>query len=95
MTDKLPDFVEAWIAENADEAYFGIDAVQSVRESDLRAFLAQYVLCDKEPIAFSHDRQADVVCSATQKARYPNTFQSFTDPLHAPATKEPIATPEQ
>jgi hypothetical protein len=50
MTDKLPLWVINWIEGHAD---FGQDGKTFVvPEKELRAFLAQYVLCELEPFGY-------------------------------------------
>lgn len=55
MTDKLPEWLDSWIADNEIELRvrdkYGdcSDIVVAVDSDDLRTFLSRFVLCDKTP----------------------------------------------
>jgi hypothetical protein len=52
MTDKLQDSVERWIEQNERIAEDMGSEYAIVFVDDLRAFLAQYVLCEKGPFGY-------------------------------------------
>jgi hypothetical protein len=54
MTDKLPEFVEQWIAEVTEyrDNGFNRPSMPCIDVDDLRAFLAKFVLCEREPAAW-------------------------------------------
>jgi hypothetical protein len=52
------EWLEKWIEENEVEFMLtNANAIRAVASDDLRALLSRFVLCDAEPIYFSH-RQA-------------------------------------
>ena len=79
MTDKLPEFVEQWIEENT---LFGCIDAELVR-----AFLAKFVLCDREPVGHvAPSSDGDAIVMTVAALRVP---LDATTPLHAPATEVP------
>jgi hypothetical protein len=72
MVKKLPQFVETWITEHAT---FYIDrhnddgsAIMGVDVDDLREFLANYVLCDADPIGYlMYDKTSPLEYTADQR----------------------------
>jgi len=81
MTDKLQDVVEKWIAENSYAR--GLDKV--IWPGDLRAFLAQYVLCLKKEeawvvdgVIYDNKGMVDRVC---------DQYGIVAIPLYAPASE--------
>jgi len=79
MTDKLPEWVEQWIAKYS-QAKHGM----MIAECDVRAFLAQFVLCSHEVAAL-----LDVSTGTPYKPKLTIEEAGPFQPLHAPATKEP------
>lgn len=86
MTDKLPEWIENWIAENSCE--MESTRHQAVLVSDLRAFLAQFVLCKREPVAHA-------VVAPDGNIRMWHRSQFEATPLHAPAKGLPEASDTQ
>lgn len=93
MTDKLPQFVDEWIAEH--ELFGCIDA------GLVRDFLAKFVLCEKasavtvvlpEPDADEMlEPDLDVSMSGLEKLQQERQLLNaeYRIPLHAPATEVP------
>lgn len=79
MTDKLPQFVEDWILKHEQDLYgSGTCWLNMIRADDLRAFLAQFVLCEREPVAHA-------VVAPDGNIRMWHRSQFEATPLHDPA----------
>lgn len=98
MTDKLPEWLEKWIAhnENAYEArdkYGDLHGVNvAIDVDDLRAFLAKFVLCSPEVAAYQHADFTGERMLTDAKLSITEDYKRLglpMIPLHAPATKEP------
>jgi hypothetical protein len=91
MSDKLQDVVERFIAEN-ENAYEARDkygdlhgANIAIDVADLRAFLAQYVLCEREPKMYYNPTNGDVLPSGVVRGASRIRYVGYEVPLHAPA----------
>lgn len=84
MTDKLPEWVEQWITAKQFRTLkmteVGSFEGQAVDVADLRAFLAKFVLCDRDPVLYTN---------GSGTTFYNPDDAALPTPLHAPATKEP------
>lgn len=89
MTDKLQDVVERFIAEHETEAECGAGSfIKCIDTQDLRAFLEQYVLCEREPVAWLCRQTADGNVDATARREVMMDYARFKreiTELHAPA----------
>lgn len=83
MTDKQPEWVETWLAENAVRLFEGSNE-RWVHDVALRAFLAKFVLCERDSRAVMHCKSG-----ALEPAQDGCYWGTNWIPLHAPATKEP------
>lgn len=78
MTDKLPEWLESWLDENSIHPFAG-SSFRAVSTYDLRAFLAQFVLCERDVVA-----HAVVAPDGNIRMWHRSQFEA-TPPLHAPA----------
>lgn len=87
MTDKLQDVVERFIHQNEvvyiDRCNADGSAITGIDVDDLRAFLAQYVLCEKEPVGHAvPSRKGDAIVMTVAALRVPG---NGTTPLYMQA----------
>lgn len=82
MTNKLPEWVERWIAEVTKyrNGVFSHDEIGCIDVADLRTFLSQFVLCEREPKMYLNQTTGDALPSGVVKGAYIVRL-----PLHAPA----------
>lgn len=86
MTDKLPQFVEDWIAQTTVTMQLN-PKYSGVLEEDLRDFLVKFVLCEREPVGnASSDPESDAIVMTAAAMRIPS---DKITPLHIPATEVP------
>jgi hypothetical protein len=108
-TDKLPLWIEGWIESKYQKMCPHPDDYDDVTDvipvSDLRAFLVHFVLCDKEPAAWStfdgeggYDLRGYEYNETYQEdyvTRNGEKYRDWVTPLYAPAKGVPDAAPRK